>query len=180
MFHSKQSLKSDFICDGSGDFTGTNRKTDEPVETIKIESYDSVKSIALVNEIPPNRRNVRRSLESKFNLSRISGTKKEIKFDGMDFNQFVFGESRLINRNKIDQKEKETRIHLIQRISKLNSKFGFEVAKELYRDTLNGIEKKESKWGNITEIQRIEMDIKFDNIKFETESDTDWKAKKVF
>ena len=51
------------------------------------------------------------------------------------------------------------------------------MAKELYRDLLNGIEKKEFKWGNITEIQRIEMDIKFDNIKFETESDTDGKKK---
>ena len=106
------------------------------------------------------------------------GTKKEINFDDMDFNQFVHGESRLINRNKIDQKE-ETRIHLMQRISKLNSKFRFKVAKELYRDTLNGIKKKEFKWGNITEIQRIEMDIKFDNIKFETESDTDGKKKTV-
>ena len=94
------------------------------------------------------------------------GTKKEINFDDMNFNQFVFGESRLIKRNKNDQKEKETRIHLMQRISKLNSKFVFKVAKELYRDTLNGIEKKEFKWGNIIEIQRIEMDIKFDNIKF--------------
>ena len=44
------------------------------------------------------------------------GTKKEINFDDMDLNQFVFGESRLINRNKIDLKEKETRIHLMQRI----------------------------------------------------------------
>ena len=103
--------------------------------------------------------------------------KKEINFDDMDFNQFVFGESRLINRNKIDQKEKETRIHLMQRISKLNSKFGFEVAKELYRDTLNGIEEKEFKWGNIMEIQRIEMDIKSDNIKFETGLDTEGKSK---
>ena len=106
------------------------------------------------------------------------GTKKEINFDDMDFNQFVFRESRLISRNKIDQKEKETRIHLMQRISKLNSKFRFEAAKELYRDTLNGIEK-EFKWGNITEIQRIEMDIKFDDIKFETESDTDGKKKPI-
>ena len=67
----------------------------------------------------------------------------------------------------------------MQRISKLNSKFRFEVAKELYRDTLNGIEKKEFKWGNITEIQRIGMDIKFDNIKFETESGTDGRKKSV-
>ena len=83
----------------------------------------------------------------------------------------------MINRNKINLKEKETRIHLVQRISKLNSKFGFGVAKELYRDTLNSIEK-EFKWGNISEIQRIEMDIKFYNIKFETESDFDGKTKK--
>ena len=48
----------------------------------------------------------------------------------------------------------------------------------MYRDTLNGIEKKEFKWGNITEIQRIEMDIKFNNIKFETESDINGKAKR--
>ena len=85
----------------------------------------------------------------------------------------------MINRSKIDLKEKETRIHLMQRISKLNSKFGFEVAKELYRDTLNSIEKKEFKWGNIPEIQRIEMDIKFSNIKFESESDFDRKTRKT-
>ena len=77
------------------------------------------------------------------------GTMKEINFDDMDLNQFTFWESRLINRNKIDHKEKETSIHLMQRISELSSKFGFEVAKELYRDTLNGIEKKEFKWGNL-------------------------------
>ena len=93
------------------------------------------------------------------------GMKKEVNFDDIDFNQFVFGESRLINRSKIAPKEKETRIHLMQRISKLNSKFNFDVAKELYRDTLNGIEKKEFKWGNLTERQRIEVDIKFDNLK---------------
>ena len=29
------------------------------------------------------------------------GTKKEVNFDDMDFNQFVFGESRLINRSKL-------------------------------------------------------------------------------
>ena len=72
LFQSKQSLKSNFVCDGSGNFTGANRKTNKPMETIKIESDDSVKFVALVNEIPPKRRNVRRSLESKFNLSRIS------------------------------------------------------------------------------------------------------------
>ena len=105
------------------------------------------------------------------------GTKKEINFNDMDFNQFDFGESRLINRIKVDQKEKETRIHLMQRISKLNSKFRFEVAKELYRDTLNGIEKK-FKWGNIMEIQRIEINIKFDNTKFKTKSDTEGKSQK--
>ena len=44
------------------------------------------------------------------------GTKKEVNFDNTDFNQFVFGESRLINRSKIDLKEKETRIHLMPRI----------------------------------------------------------------
>ena len=73
----------------------------------------------------------------------------------------------------------ETRIHLMQRISKLNSKFGFEVAKELYRDTLNGIEKKEFKWGNLTKMQRIEMDIKFDNLKIAAcEVKVDGKSKK--
>ena len=60
----------------------------------------------------------------------------------------------------------------MQRISKLNSNFGFDVAKELYRDTLNCIERKEFKWGNLTEMQRIEMDIKFDNLKIEA-SETD-------
>ena len=106
------------------------------------------------------------------------GTKK-VNFDDMDFNQFVFGESRLINRSKITSKEKETRIHLMQRISKLNSKFGSEVATKLYRDTLNGIEKKEFKWGNLNEVQRIEMDIKFDNLKIEgMDFDSESRSKK--
>ena len=98
----------------------------------------------------------------------------------MDFNQFVFEESRLINRSKISPKEKETRINLMQRISKLNSKFGFDIVKELYRDTLNGIEKKEFKWGNLVKMQRIEMDIKFDNLKIEaSEAEVDGKSKKL-
>ena len=72
LFQSKQSLKSNFVCNGLGDFTGINRKIDEPMETIKIESDDSVKSVALVSEKPPKWRNVRRFLESKFNSSGIS------------------------------------------------------------------------------------------------------------
>ena len=79
----------------------------------------------------------------------ILGTKREINFDDMDFNQFVFGESRLINRNKIDLKEKETRIHLMQRIPKLNLKFGFEVAKEMYRDTLMASKRRSSNGGTL-------------------------------
>ena len=51
----------------------TERLT-SPMETIKIKSDESVKSIALVNEIPLKRRNVTRSLESKFNLSGISAS----------------------------------------------------------------------------------------------------------
>ena len=104
------------------------------------------------------------------------GMKQEVNFDDMDFNQFVFVESRLINRSKFAPKEKETRIHLMQRISKPNSKFGFDVAKELHRDTLNGIKKKEFKWGNLTKMQRIEMDIKFDYLKIEA-SDVDLDSK---
>ena len=54
------------------------------------------------------------------------------------------------------------------------------MAKELYRDTLNGIEKKKFKWGNLTEMQRIEMDIKFDNLKIEAnETDLDSRSKKI-
>ena len=52
MFQSKQHPKSDFICDGLGDFAGITRKTKEPMEMIIIESDESVKSIALLNEIP--------------------------------------------------------------------------------------------------------------------------------
>ena len=62
------------MCDGLGGSTGISGGTEEPKDTIKIESDDSVKSIALVNEIPPKRRHVRRSLESKFTLSRISAS----------------------------------------------------------------------------------------------------------
>ena len=74
MFQSKQHPKSNFICDGPGDFIGITRKTEEPMEMIKIKSNESVKSVALLNEIPSKRRNVQRSLESKFNLSGISAS----------------------------------------------------------------------------------------------------------
>ena len=106
------------------------------------------------------------------------GMKKGVNFDYMDFNQFVFSESKQTNRSKIAPKEKETRIHLMQRISKLNSKVGFDVTKELYRDTISGIEKKEFKWGNLTEMQRIEIGVKVDNLKIEaSEPDLDSKSK---
>ena len=55
-----------------GDFTGFHKKANGPTGTIKIESDESVKMIALVHEVPPKRRNVRHSFESKFQLSRLS------------------------------------------------------------------------------------------------------------
>ena len=76
IFQTKQIENSEFVCHGSGDFTGFHRKADEPTGTIKIESDESVKLIALVHEVPPKRRNVRYSLESKFQLSGLSATMK--------------------------------------------------------------------------------------------------------
>ena len=70
----KQIENSEFVCDGLGDFTGFHRKANEPTGTVKIESDESVKLIALVHEVPPKRRNLRHSLDSKFQLSGLSAT----------------------------------------------------------------------------------------------------------
>ena len=107
------------------------------------------------------------------------GTRKEINFDEMTFDQYILGESQILNRAKISSNERKTRVHLMKRISKLNEKLGFVKSKELYRETLNAIEKGEFGWCNFYEIERLENEIRFENMKVEdTVSEEDQKRKK--
>ena len=94
----------------------------------------------------------------------LLGTKSEIAFDDMSFDQYILGETQILNRPKISEAEKSTRIHLMKRISKLNEKLGFNKSKELYREVLNAIEKGEFTWCNFYEIERLENEIRFDNM----------------
>ena len=94
----------------------------------------------------------------------LLGTKSEIAFDDMSFDQYILGETQILNRPKISEAEKSTRIHLMKRISKLNEKLGFSKSKELYREVLNAIEKGEFTWCNYYEIERLENEIRFDNM----------------
>ena len=94
----------------------------------------------------------------------LLGTKSEIAFDDMSFDQYILGETQILNRPKISEAEKSTRIHLMKRISKLNEKLGFNKSKELYREVLNAIEKGEFTWCNYYEIERLENEIRFDNM----------------
>ena len=71
------------------------------------------------------------------------GTKHEVSFDQMTFNQYIMGETQILNRSKISEAERDTRIYLMKHISKLNEKLGFHKSKELYRESLNAIEKGE-------------------------------------
>ena len=81
----------------------------------------------------------------------------------MTFDQYILGESQILNRAKISSNERKTRVHLMKRISKLNEKLGFVKSKELYRETLNAIEKGEFGWCNFYEIERLENEILFEN-----------------
>ena len=94
----------------------------------------------------------------------LLGNKSEIAFDDMSFDQYILGETQILNRLKISEAEKSTRIHLVKRISKLNEKLGFNKSKELYREVLNAIEKGEFTWCNYYEIERLENEIRFDNM----------------
>ena len=82
------------------------------------------------------------------------GTKHEVSFDQMMFDQYIMGETQILNCSRICDAERDMRIDLIKRISKLNEKLGFSKSKELYREVLNSIEKGNSsgvifmKWSN--------------------------------
>ena len=100
----------------------------------------------------------------------LLGTKEEVKFDEMTFDQYIMGESQILNRVNISEPEKSTRIHLMKRISRLNEKLGFGKSKELYRETPNAIEKGEFTWCNYYEIERLENEIRFNSMKVEDNS----------
>ena len=53
------------------------------------------------------------------------GTKQEVSFDQMSFDQYIMGETQILNRSKISDAERDTRIYLMKCISKLNEKLGF-------------------------------------------------------
>ena len=91
------------------------------------------------------------------------------------FDQYVLGKSQILNRPSISDLEHKTQIYLMKRISKLNEKIGFSKSKELYRETLLSIEKGEFSWDNFYEIEKIENEIRFENMK--VESSPDFKKK---
>ena len=61
----------------------------------------------------------------------------EIVFHDVLFNQYILSETQILNRPNILEAEKSTRIYLMNQISKLNEKLGFNKSKELYREVLN-------------------------------------------
>ena len=81
------------------------------------------------------------------------GTKHEVNFDQMTFDQYIMGETQILNRAHIFDAERDTRIYLMKRISKLNEKLGFSKSKELYREVLNSIEKGEFFWCDFYEME---------------------------
>ena len=93
------------------------------------------------------------------------GTKHEVSFDQMTFDQYIMGETQILNRSRICNAERDTRIYLMERISKLNEKLGFSKSKELYREFLNSIEKGEFFWCDFYEMERLENEICFNNMK---------------
>ena len=63
------------------------------------------------------------------------------RFDRMRFDQYIMGETQIFNHSKICDAERDMRIYLMKRISKLNEKLGFNKSEELYREVLNSIKK---------------------------------------
>ena len=101
------------------------------------------------------------------------GTKKEIKFSNMAFDQYILGEIQILNHASISEAKWSTRMHFMKIISKLYQKLGFNKSKELYRKTLNSIEKGEFTWCKIYEIERLENKIRFNNMKVDDRSTDD-------
>ena len=98
------------------------------------------------------------------------GTKHEVSFEQMAFDQYIMGETQILNRSKISQVERDMRIYLMKCILKLNEKLGFQKSKELYREVLNSIEKGEFYWSDYYEIERLENEIRFNNMKVDDNS----------
>ena len=98
------------------------------------------------------------------------GTKHEVNFEQMTFDQYIMGETQILNRSKISEVKRDTRIYLMKHISKLNQKLGFNKSKELYRVVLNSIEKGEFFWCDFYEIERLENEIRFNNMKVDDTS----------
>ena len=98
------------------------------------------------------------------------GTKHEVNFDQISFDQYIVGKTQILNRSKISEAEYDMRIYLMKQISKLNEKLGFNKSKELYRETLNAIEKREFFWCNYYQIERLENEIRFNNVKVDDSS----------
>ena len=59
------------------------------------------------------------------------------------FDQYIMGETQILNRSKICDAERDMRIYLMKRISKLNEKLDFNKSEKLYREVLNSIKKGE-------------------------------------
>ena len=97
-------------------------------------------------------------------------------FDNMTFDLYILGETQILHRVNISEPEKSTCTHFMKRISWLNEKLGFSNSKELYRETLNAIEKGEFTWCNYYKIERLENEIRFNNMKVDDNA-TDDKCK---
>ena len=93
------------------------------------------------------------------------GMKHEVNFDQLTFDQYIMGETQILNQSHICDAERDTRIYLMKRISKLNEKLHFSKSKELYREVLNSIEKGEFFWCDFYEMERLENEIRFNNMK---------------
>ena len=93
------------------------------------------------------------------------GTKKEVSFKNLTFDQYILGKSQILNQPKISEIERNTRVYLMKHISKLNEKIAFNKSKEFYQETLLSIEKGEFTWGNTYNSKKIENKIRFENMK---------------
>ena len=95
--------------------------------------------------------------------SSMLGAKREVSSESLTFDQYMLGESQILNRPNISDLECNTQIYLMKRISKLNEKISFSKSKELYRETLLSIEKGEFTWDNFYEIEKIKNEIRFEH-----------------
>jgi hypothetical protein len=102
----------------------------------------------------------------------------ETNFESMTFAQYVFGESGILGRRGISRDELLTRLYLMKRLAKNESKLGFKKSKELYKNTLLAIEKDELEWADFAEIDRMENDIKFMYMKFDSEKSKEKSSQK--